>query len=56
MATPHVTGVAALYLQSNPTASPATVKSYIETNATPNVVSGGTTGGTVNRLLYTNGL
>jgi subtilisin family serine protease len=56
MATPHVAGVAALYLQANPSATPATVKSYIETNATPNVVSGGTTGGTVNRLLYSNGL
>ncbi|MFF1821137.1 S8 family peptidase [Kribbella sp. NPDC058245] len=56
MATPHVAGVAALYLQTNTTATPAAVKSYIETNATPNVVSGGTTGGTVNRLLFTNGL
>ncbi len=56
MATPHVAGVAALYLQTSPSATPATVKSYIETNATPNVVSGGGTGGTVNRLLFTNGL
>ncbi|WP_405060396.1 S8 family peptidase [Kribbella sp. NBC_01505] len=56
MATPHTAGVAALYLQSNTTASPATVKSYIETNATPNKVTGGATGGTVNRLLFTNGL
>lgn len=56
MATPHVAGVAALYLQTNTAATPATVKSYIETNATPNKVSGGTTGGTVNRLLFTNGL
>jgi subtilisin family serine protease len=56
MATPHVAGVAALYLQTSPSASPATVKSYIENNATPNVVSGGTTGGTVNRLLFSNGL
>ncbi|WP_020391125.1 S8 family peptidase [Kribbella catacumbae] len=56
MATPHVAGVAALYLQTSPSASPATVKSYIETNATPNKVSGGTTGGTVNRLLFSNGL
>jgi hypothetical protein len=32
------------------------VKSYIENSATPNVVSGGTTGGTVNRLLFSNGL
>jgi subtilisin family serine protease len=56
MATPHVAGVAALYLQTSPSATPATVKSYIESNATPNVISGGSTGGTVNRLLYTNGL
>ncbi|MEU4396291.1 S8 family peptidase [Kribbella sp. NPDC023855] len=56
MATPHVAGVAALYLQTSPSATPATVKSYIETNATPNVVSGGGTGGTVNRLLFSNGL
>jgi subtilisin family serine protease len=56
MATPHVAGVAALYLQTSPSASPATVKSYIESTATPNVVSGGTTGGTVNRLLFSNGL
>ncbi|ONI77667.1 serine protease [Kribbella sp. ALI-6-A] len=56
MATPHVAGVAALYLQTSPAATPATVKSYIENSATPNVVSGGTTGGTVNRLLFSNGL
>lgn len=56
MATPHVAGVAALYLQTSPSATPATVKSYIETNATPNKVSGGGTGGTVNRLLFSNGL
>jgi subtilisin family serine protease len=56
MATPHVTGVAALYLQTSPSATPATVKSYIETNATPNKVINGGTGGTVNRLLFSNGL
>jgi subtilisin family serine protease len=56
MATPHVAGVAALYLQTSPSATPATVKSYLESNATPNVISGGTTGGTVNRLLFSNGL
>ncbi|ADB33725.1 peptidase S8 and S53 subtilisin kexin sedolisin [Kribbella flavida DSM 17836] len=56
MATPHVAGVAALYLQTSPSATPATVKSYLESSATPNVVSGGGTGGTVNRLLFTNGL
>ncbi|TDO34282.1 subtilisin family serine protease [Kribbella sp. VKM Ac-2527] len=56
MATPHVAGVAALYLQTSPSATPATVKSYLESNATPNVINGGTTGGTVNRLLFSNGL
>jgi len=56
MATPHVTGTAALYLQTSPAATPATVKSYIEASATPNKVSGGGVGGTVNRLLFTNGL
>jgi subtilisin family serine protease len=55
MATPHVSGVAALYLQSNPGASPATVQSYIVNNATPNVILQNPTG-TPNRLLYSNGL
>ena len=55
MATPHVAGVAALYLQTSPSASPATVKSYIENSATPNIVSGNPSG-TVNRLLFSNGL
>jgi subtilisin family serine protease len=51
MATPHVTGVAALYLQSNSTASPATVWAAIRDSSTPNkVVSAGT--GSPNRLLY----
>ncbi len=39
MATPHVAGVAALYLQSNPDASPATVRNAIVNNATSGVVS-----------------
>jgi subtilisin family serine protease len=34
MATPHVTGVAALYLATNPSASPSMVKSAIVNNAT----------------------
>lgn len=38
MATPHVTGVAALYLQSNPGASPASVRNALVTNGTPSKV------------------
>jgi subtilisin family serine protease len=51
MASPHVAGVAALYLAGNPTASPATVNSWIINNATPNVIIGNPSG-TPNRLLY----
>jgi subtilisin family serine protease len=51
MATPHVTGVAALLLETNPTASPATVTAAIINSSTPNkVTSAGT--GSPNRLLY----
>jgi subtilisin family serine protease len=51
MATPHVVGVAALYLQGNPTASPAAVEAALEGNATPGkVTSAGT--GSPNLLLY----
>ena len=51
MATPHVTGVAALFLETNPTASPATVTAAIVNNSTPNkVTSAGT--GSPNRLLF----
>jgi subtilisin family serine protease len=39
MATPHVAGVAALYLETAPGAAPATVASAITSNATPNVVA-----------------
>ncbi len=39
MATPHVAGVAALYLQSNPAASPATVRNAIVANATSGKVT-----------------
>jgi subtilisin family serine protease len=35
MASPHVAGAAALYLQTNPSASPATVGSAVLNNATP---------------------
>jgi subtilisin family serine protease len=51
MATPHVTGVAALYLQGNPTASVATVTSAITSTATTGVVTSPGTG-SPNRLLY----
>jgi subtilisin family serine protease len=51
MATPHVAGVAALYLQGNPTASAATVGSAIINSTTTGVVSNPGTG-SPNRLLY----
>ena len=51
MATPHVAGAAALYLQGNKTASPATVKNAITSTATTGVVSGAGTG-SPNRLVY----
>lgn len=51
MAAPHVAGVAALYLQGNPTATPSDVASTIIGGATPGVViSAGT--GSPNLLLY----
>jgi subtilisin family serine protease len=51
MATPHVTGAAALVLQSNPGASPAAVGSFLTGHATPNhVASAGT--GSPNLLLF----
>ena len=51
MATPHVAGVAALFLENNPTASPATVATTIINTATPNVVSSAGSG-SPNKLLY----
>lgn len=39
MSTAFVTGVAAKYLQSNPTATPAQVQSYITSTATPNKIA-----------------
>jgi subtilisin family serine protease len=54
MATPHVTGAAALLLSATPTATPATIFNELVANATPNkVISAGT--GSPNRLLYTGG-
>ncbi|MBC7791498.1 MAG: S8 family peptidase [Anaerolineae bacterium] len=53
MATPHVVGVAALYLQGNTGASPATVRNALVNNATVGkVTSPGN--GSPNRLLFTN--
>ena len=51
MATPHVTGVAALFLETNPTASPATVTAAIINSSTPNKVTNPGTG-SPNRLLF----
>ena len=52
MAAPHVAGAAALYLQANPSATPAQVHSAILAATTPNkVTSAGS--GSPNRLLYT---
>ena len=51
MATPHTAGVAALYLQSNPGASPATVLSALYTLTTKGVVTSSKT--TNNHLLFT---
>ena len=51
MATPHVAGAVALYLQANPTATPAAVQSALKSNGTPNTITS-IPGGTVNLLLY----
>jgi subtilisin family serine protease len=52
MASPHVAGAAALYLEGDPWASPYTVNAAIVNNATPNRLSG-VSWGTPNLLLYT---
>ncbi len=49
MASPHVAGVAALYLAANPLATPAQVADALSANATQNVVTG-LPAGTPNRL------
>lgn len=56
MAAPHAAGVAALYKQTFGDAPSAVVEKWIVDNATPDVVEGGATGGTANRLLHTGGL
>jgi subtilisin family serine protease len=50
MATPHVAGVAALVLENNTTATPATIASTLTGGATPNKVTDPV--GSPNRLLY----
>jgi subtilisin family serine protease len=51
MASPHVAGVVALFLESNPGATVATVASAIVSNATFNKITGAGTG-SPNRLLF----
>lgn len=53
MASPHVAGAAALFLQNNSTASAADVYNWLTTNSTKNIVSNSRT--TNNHLLYTLG-
>jgi len=53
MASPHVAGVVALYLQNHRTASPATVRSALVDNSTTGVVSNPGQE-TPNRLLFSN--
>ena len=52
MATPHAVGVAALYLQSNPGSSPATVAAALSANATQGIVKNSSTA--KNNLLFSN--
>jgi subtilisin family serine protease len=51
MATPHTTGVAALYLESNPTASPADVAAALDAKTTKGIVSSSRTA--KSNLLFT---
>jgi len=51
MATPHVTGVAALYKAANGDQSSATVSNWLISNATTGVITGNPSG-TPNRLLF----
>jgi len=52
MATPHTAGVAALYLEGNPGAAPATVRTALYANLTLGVVTSSKTAN--NHLLFTN--
>lgn len=52
MASPHVAGAVALYLEDHPSATPATVHAALVSNATPNRLSG-IGSGSPNLLLHT---
>ena len=52
MATPHVTGAVALFLETNPNATPAAVATALLTNATAGVIRA-PGAGSPNRLLFT---
>jgi subtilisin family serine protease len=52
MATPHTAGVAALYLQGSPGASPSSVRTALYNLTTKSVVTSSST--TNNHLLFTN--
>ena len=54
MATPHTTGVAALYLESNRDATPQQVRDEVYARTTKGVVTSSKTA--TNHLLFTNGL
>ena len=51
MATPHVTGVAALYKAVNGDASFSTIRSWLVNNSTSGAITGNPAG-TANRLLF----
>ncbi|MFJ2815934.1 S8 family peptidase [Streptomyces sp. NPDC087294] len=55
MATPHVTGVAALYAAQHPAATPADLTAFLTTTATPGVLTD-VHAGTPDKLLFTDGL
>lgn len=52
MATPHVAGVAALYLSANPGSAPTTVRNALVNNA-PGVTVTGIPSNTTNKIVYT---
>lgn len=55
MSAPHVTGAAALYLQANPSATPAQVASFLTSQATAGAVKSPGSG-SPNKLLYIGGI